>query len=306
MPPVAPSPSLSLKGLFPPLTTPFADNGDLDLSALKANIEKLNHEPLRGYVIGGSNGEFTSLSWDERLEVVRAAREVIPRDRLLIAGSGMESTRATIELTRRMADLGADAAIVVTPSYFKARMTAPALERHFTEVADTSPIPVVLYNVPANTGLDLPAAVAVKLSAHPRVIGLKDSGGDITKIGLMLHDASAGFQILAGSASFLLAAAVLGAVGAVAALANLAPRRLAQMLAALDSGDLAAARAIQLRLIEVNTAVTSRFGVPGLKAALDMLGYLGGRARLPLLPLPDEDRATLRTILVRAGLLDPA
>ncbi len=306
MPPVASPSSPSLRGLFPPLTTPFADNGDLALPALQANIEKLNHEPLRGYVIGGSNGEFTSLSWDERLDVVRAARAVIPGDRLLIAGSGMESTRATVELTRRMADLGADAAIVVTPSYFKARMTAPALERHFTEVADTSPVPIVLYSVPANTGLDLPATVAVKLAAHPRVIGLKDSGGDIAKIGLMLHDAPAGFQILAGSASFLLAAAVLGAVGAVAAMANLAPRRLVQMLAALEGCDLAAARAIQLDIIELNTAVTSRFGVPGLKAALDLLGYQGGRARLPLLPLPDEDRATLRGILVRAGLLDPA
>lgn len=289
-------------GLFPPVTTPFRADGALDLDQLRANLEKLNREPLAGYVLGGSNGEFTSLTWDERLEVVRAARAVTPQDRLLIAGSGMESTRATIALTRHMAELGADAALVITPSYYKGRMTPAALEAHFREVADASPLPVILYSVPANTGIDLPAASVVKLAQHPNIIGLKDSGGDITKIGLMLHQVPAGFQILAGSGGFLLSAMMLGATGGVVALANIAPRSLARMIAALGAGDLAEARAIQLRLIETNIAVTARFGVAGLKTALDMLGYHGGPVRAPLMPLPDEDAATLRNILSRAGL----
>jgi len=292
----------SLKGLFPPVTTPFRADGDLDLDKLRANFDQLAGEPLAGYVVGGSNGEFTSLTVDERLEVVRAARAATARDRLVIAGAGMESTRATIALTRQMAEAGADAALVITPSYYKGRMTPAALEEHFTRVADASPLPVILYSVPVNTGIDLPAASVVRLAKHPNIIGLKDSGGDITKIGLMLHQVPAGFQILAGSGSFLLSAMMLGATGGVVALANIAPRALQTMIRALESGDIAQARSIQLRLIETNMAVTSRFGVPGLKTALDMLGYYGGPVRGPLQPLPDEDAATLRNILTVAGL----
>jgi 4-hydroxy-2-oxoglutarate aldolase len=273
---------------------------------LRSNLEKLNGQPLAGYVLGGSNGEFTSLTIEERLEVVKAARQVTPSDRLLIAGSGLESTRGTVDLTKRVADLGADVAIVVTPGYFKARMTAAALEAHYRQVADAAAIPILLYSVPANTGVDLPAAAVARLAAHPNIIGLKDSGGDITKIGQMVYDCGAsrpGFQILAGSAGFLLPALSVGAVGGVLALANIAAGRLHELYKKFQAGDLAGARAIHLPLIEVNTAITARFGVAGLKAAMDMLGYFGGAPRLPLLPLAEEDRVTLRNILVKAELL---
>ncbi len=296
---------LSLAGVFPPVPTPFKDNGDVDYAHLQSNLELLNREPLRGYVIGGSNGEFTSLTQDEKLKVVRLARAVAPDDRLIIAGSGMESTRATIELTRQMAEAGANAALVVTPGYFKARMTVAALVTHYQQVADASPIPVILYSVPANTGVDLPPAAVAKLAAHPNIIGLKDSGGDITKIGQMVHETPPEFQILAGSAGFFLATLAVGGVGGVMATANIAAAQLHDLYTAFHAGRLDAARAVQLPLIEVNAAVTVRYGVAGLKAAMDMLGYYGGAPRLPLLPLADDEKAALRAVLIKAGLLAP-
>jgi 4-hydroxy-2-oxoglutarate aldolase len=296
--------ALSLAGLFPPVPTPFSADGALDLEALRGLIESLNQDPLAGYVLGGSNGEFTSLTADERLQVVSAARAVVPRGRLLIAGSGAESTRETIALTRAMAERGAEAVLVVTPSYFRGRMTPAALEGHFRAVADAAPVPVVLYNVPANTGVDLTAATAIKLSRHPNIIGLKDSGGDLQKMALVIRDAAPGFQVLAGSAGFLLPALVLGAVGGIAALANLAGRPLDRMAQALRAGALDEARTIQLRLVESNLAVTARFGVAGLKAALALCGRPVGVVRPPLVALEAEEHTALRAILVKAGLLE--
>ena len=294
---------ISLAGLFPPIPTPFKENGDVDYVHLQSNLNRWNQEPLNGYVLGGSNGEYVFLTPEERVETVRRVRQLIPPGRLLIAGSAMEATRDTIALTRRMAEAGADVAIVVTPSYYKGRMTAAALEHHYRQVADASPIPVMLYNVPANTGVDMPAQVAINLATHPNIVGLKESGGDVAKIGFMVQETPADFQILAGSAGFLLGALAVGAVGGVAALANIAAAPLVRMVEAFYRGDLAGARKMQLRWIEANTAVTSRFGVPGLKAAMDMLGYYGGPVRSPLLPLSEEDQAALRKVLVKAGLL---
>jgi 4-hydroxy-2-oxoglutarate aldolase len=215
----------------------------------------------------------------------------------------MESTQQTIDLTGRMAGAGADAAIVVTPCYYRGGMTAAALVRHYRQVADASPVPVVLYSVPANTGIDLPAQAAIALAKHPNIIGMKDSGGDVAKIGYMAHETRADdFQILAGSAGFLLGALAVGAVGGVCALANIAASRLIRLWESFMQGRATEARALQLPLIEANTAVTSRFGVPGLKAAMDMLGYYGGPVRPPLMPLPEEDKVTLRKILEKAEL----
>jgi 4-hydroxy-2-oxoglutarate aldolase len=296
--------SISLAGIFPPIPTPFKSNEDIDFDHLQSNLERWNKEPLNGYVVGGSNGEFVFLTLDERVEVVRRARQLAPRDRLIIAGSGMESARETIAMANRMARAGADVALVVTPNYFKSRMTAAALERYYRQVADASPLPVMIYSVPPNTGVDMPAQAVIALAQHPNIIGIKDSGGDVTKIGLMAHETrGADFQIVAGSAGFLLGALAVGAVGCVPALGNIAGGKLAQLLEAFKQGDMETARAIQHPLIEANTAVTARFGVPGLKAALDMLGYYGGPVRSPLLPLSLEDTEVLKRILIKAGLL---
>lgn len=258
---------------------------------------------MDGYVIGGSNGEFAYLTIDERFHVVRAVKEGLPPDRVLIAGAGMESTRATIDLTQRMADAGADAVLVLTPHYFTGKMTADALEHHYLEVAEASPLPVLLYSVPANTGLNLPAEAVIHLAPHPNIVGMKDSGGDITRIGHLVKNTPDDFSMFAGSGGFYLGALAIGVVGLVGALANIAAPELAQMVDHFRQGQLDKARDLQLRLIAPNYAVTSRFGVAGLKSAMEMMGFYGGPVRSPLLPLSADEKIELRRILTEADLL---
>jgi 4-hydroxy-2-oxoglutarate aldolase len=259
--------------------------------------------PLRGFVALGSNGEFVLLSEKEKLLVIEQARAAVPTDRLLIAGTGCESTLATIALTKEAARLGADAALVVTPSYYRGRMTAAALTKHYLAVAEAAPIPVVLYNMPANTGVDLTPEVVLAVAAHPNVAGIKDSGGNVVAMAEVCQAAPPGFQLLAGSGGFFLAALSVGAVGGIMALANIAPGECHALWQHFRRGELAAAQALQLRLVRVNTAVTKLWGVAALKRAMDMLGLYGGPVRAPLLPLNEDQTTLLRTLLEDSGLV---
>ncbi|KAF5911276.1 hypothetical protein HPG69_019644 [Diceros bicornis minor] len=214
---------------------------------------------LAGFVVQGSNGEFPLLTSSERLEVVSRVRQATSKDKLLLAGSGCESTQATVEMTLSMAQVGADAAMVVTPCYYRGRMSSAALIHHYTKVADLSPIPVVLYSVPANTGLDLPVDAVVTLSQHPNIVGIKDSGGDVTRIGLIVHKTRRqDFHVLAGSAGFLLAGYAVGAVGGICALANVLGAQVCQLERLCLTGQWEDAQKLQHRLIEPNTAVSSQ------------------------------------------------
>ncbi len=295
--------SISLKGCYPPIPTPFDEHGRVDHEHLASNIQKWQETPLRGFAVLGSNGEAVLLREAEKVEVWKTAGEAIDDDHLFIAGTGCESTAETLELTEKAAGLGADVALIVTPHYYKARMDRRALVTHYTTIADRSPIPIVLYNVPASTGLDMGADVVIELAAHPRIIGLKESSGNVIKMGQVLAAAREGFQVLAGSGSFLLPALSVGAVGGVMALASVAPHELDEIVSSFDKGDLRKAKDIQLRLIAPNAAVTSQFGIAGLKAALDLIGMYGGPVRPPLLPLEPPQREELRRILQRAELL---
>jgi len=295
--------ALSMAGVFPPIPTPFDANGELDLQALAFNLQKWNQYPLAGYVVLGTNGEFPYLSETEKLTFLEAARKHIPAGKLFMAGTGCESTHTTIALTKKVAALGADVALLITPSYYKSKMDAAGLTDYYLKVAEASPIPVSIYNMPANTNVDMPADLIVKLSQHPNVVGVKDSGGNLAKLGEIVRYARAGFQVLAGSAGFLYPALCLGAVGGVLALANIAPQQCCDIHSLYSQGKHAEARDLQLRMIVPNTAVTGKFGVPGLKAAMDMLGYRGGAPRSPLLPLPDGQKEVLRGILKDAGIL---
>ncbi|MBI4735896.1 MAG: dihydrodipicolinate synthase family protein [candidate division NC10 bacterium] len=296
-------PPLSMAGIFPPIPTPFDATGELDLKALAANLEKWNRYPLSGYVVLGTNGEFPYLTESEKLTYFEAARKHIPPTKLFMAGTACESTHSTIALTKKAAALGADVAILVTPSYYKSRMDAAGLSHYYLSVADVSPIPVSLYNMPANTTVDMPADLIIALSQHPNILGVKDSGGNLAKLGEIIRSARPGFQVLAGSAGFLYPALCVGAIGGVLALANIAPQQCCDIVSLFKHGKHEDARELQLRMIAPNTAVTARFGVPGLKAALDLLGYYGGPPRSPLLPLNDAQKDTLRSVLVGAGIL---
>ncbi|KAF1580495.1 4-hydroxy-2-oxoglutarate aldolase, mitochondrial, partial [Eudyptes moseleyi] len=293
--PSGPGHTLDLRGIFPPLTTPFSPTQEVDYARLEGNLRRYASIPFRGLVVLGSNGEYPYLAPHERLQMVSCVRRALPRDRLLLAGSGCESTQATIELTVSMAEAGADVALVVTPCYYRGAMTSAALVQHYTEVADASPIPVVLYSVPANTGLDLPLEAVLALAQHPNILGIKDSGGDITRMGLMVHKTrQEDFQVLAGSAGFLLASYALGASGGVCALANVLGAPLCQLDHLCREGRWQEARDLQHRLIEPNVAVTRRFGIPGLKKAMEWFGYYGGPCRAPLAPLSPPQVEELR------------
>lgn len=294
---------ISLAGIFPPIPTPFDTHGEVACERLSENIQRWCSTPVAGLLLLGSNGECPYLTDEEKVRVLETARAAIPRDKLFLAGTGCESTVATVKLVERAAKIGADAAMVITPSYFKAKMDGAALRRHFVGVADHSPIPIIIYNIPANTGVDMSAETALELAQHPNIISIKDSSGNLVKLGEILRSAPPHFQVLAGAASFLYAAMVLGAVGGIAALANVAPELCCRLYDTVRLGNHDEARQLQLRLIPANNAVTSKFGVPGLKQALDWAGYYGGPPRSPLAPLDSSQQATLRGILLEAGIL---
>jgi 4-hydroxy-2-oxoglutarate aldolase len=295
--------TISMAGIFPPIPTPFDADGELNLKALSSNFERWNRFPLAGYVVLGTNGEFPYLSHEEKLTLFESARKHIPPGKLFMAGTGCESTRNTIALTRQAAGLGADVALLISPSYYKSRMDAAGLTHYYLSVADASPIPVSIYNMPANTNLDMTADLIVKLSEHPNIAGVKDSGGNLSKLGEIVKCARPGFEVLAGSAGFLYPALCQGAVGGVLALANIAPQLCCDIVALFRQGRHAEARELQLRMIAPNNAVTARFGVPGLKAAMEMTGYYGGMPRSPMLPLNESQRDLVRGLLQAAGIL---
>lgn len=295
--------SLSLAGIFPPIPTPFDAEGAVAHDRLAENIAWWCATSVAGLVVLGTNGEFAYLNDQEKLDVFRTARAAIPRDRLFIAGTGCESTRSTLQLTEQAAVVGADMVVVITPNYFKSRMDAAAMRRHYLQVAEHSPVPVTIYNMPANTGVDMPAETVIELAQHPNIVGIKDSSGNLAKLGEIIHAAPPHFQVLAGSASFLYAAMLLGAVGGVAALANIAPELCCQLYDLIKAGHHEPARQLQFKLIAPNTAVTSRWGVPAIKQALDWLGHYGGLPRSPLGPLDAAQQASLRAILTAAEIL---
>lgn len=289
---------VNFAGVFPPITTPFDDDGEVDPAAIRSNVARWIPSGVRGIVALGSNGEAPLLDEKESDVVIAAARDGVPCDRVLIAGTGRESTRATIDASRRAAALGADAVLVRTPSYFKPRMTPDAFAAHYSAVADAVSVPVVLYNYPAVTGVNLTADAVARLARHPNIVGIKETSTDVGQIAAYI-DASAGqdFAVLAGSAAGFYPALCLGARGAILAAACVVPRLCVQLFDAFNRGDLANARELQRRLIPIALAVTSGHGVPGLKAAMQLAGYTGGKPRPPLSPVSDDAVAMLRGAL---------
>lgn len=293
----------SLAGVLPPVPTPFNPGGEVHHPALTANLERLNSYGLAGYVILGSNGETVYLSHDEKIALLETARKAIPPNKWMIAGTGCESTRATIELTREAAKIGADAALIITPHFYGGKMTDEALTRHYFTVADASPIPVILYNVPKFTHIDLGAQTVARMAEHPNILGIKDSGGNISKIADMVRLTRRDFQVLAGSGGFFFPALAVGAGGGIMAVANIAPQLALDIYQLFKKGSMGETAELQRKMLPLNTAVTGRFGIAGLKAALDMLGYYGGPVRSPLREMDEGDRETLRSILREAEVI---
>lgn len=291
-----------LRGIFAPIPTPFVDE-EIAYDRLEENLHRWGKTGLSGVVVMGSNGEAPYLDEDEKAALWSFARKHFPQDKTVIAGTGQESTRATIRLTKKAADAGASAALVINPSYFKASMKEPALERFYTDVADRSPVPILIYNMPGNTGVNLSSGLVVKLSRHTNIAGVKDSSGNIVQISEIIHGAPEGFSVFAGSASFLLPSLVMGARGGTLASANVAADLCVKIFDLAVEGKIAEAREIQKSILHLNALVTAKYGVAGLKAAMDMVGYFGGLPRRPMLPATDAEKEDVRKALEKLGLI---
>lgn len=287
-----------LGGIYPPLPTFFDEREQLDLATLQRHIQRIGHSGIAGYVVMGSNGEAVHLSSDERRQVMETARNIAGVDAQILAGCGEQSTIVTIANCRQAAQSGADFALVLPPFYYKGRMNNVALLAHYRTIADYSPIPVVIYNMPASAaGLDIDAATIIALAQHPNIVGVKDSAGNMAKLSRVVGTVAPQFRVFAGSAGYLLPALAVGAVGAVAALANIFPSEVCRLQELFDAGQLEEARLLQARLVPANTAVTETYSVAGLKAALELVHGYGGRPRSPLQPVTEQERTTLAQIL---------
>ncbi len=291
-----------VRGIFAPIATAFDASGEVDYSTFAGNTVTFGATKLSGLVVLGSNGEFTLLSHEEKVKLVETARNHLPEGKMVIAGTGCESFRETLQLTKECAAVGADVALVVTPNYYKKDMNEAALGNFYTMLADASPIPVMIYNMPGNSGVNVPSSLTLKLAAHPNITGIKDSGGNIVQISEVLAKAPEGFSVFAGSGSYLLATLMLGGVGGTLAVANVVPDYCAEIQENFEKGDLEKARKMQLALLPLNTAVTSRFGIGGMKAAMDMVGFKGGLPRLPILPAGEDTRKEIARILKELGI----
>ena len=283
---------MKLQGIFPPITTPFDHAGNLYAAKLQHNIEKWNRTTLAGYVVIGSTGESVMLTAEEKVELWEmVARHAAP-EKLLIAGTGVESVRETVSLTNRAADLGYKAALVKTPHYYKNLLArADAQTLYYRAVADQARIPVIIYNFPQATALDIPAAAVAELSHHPNIIGIKESSGNMEKVMQMMRESRPGFQVTVGSAPTLWPSLLMGATGAILAFANAAPYAAIAIWEAYRMREEEAGRDWQNRIARAAMLVTTKYGIPGLKHAMDLNGYYGGPPRLPLsVPTPEAKR----------------
>jgi 4-hydroxy-2-oxoglutarate aldolase len=286
-----------VNGIFPALTTPFEADGSVSLSGVKENIRRYNQTGFAGYVVLGSTGESVMLSRDEGEGVLAAVKEVAAPDKLLIAGTGVESTAETIARTKRAAALGYRAALVKTPYYYKPFYGAASYLQHYRAVADSSPIPILLYSVPIFTGVTLETAEILALSEHPNVAGIKDSSGSIQRIGEVVANAPKDFCVLTGGAGVIYPALAVGARGAILALANAMPEKCVELYELTQQNRHAEAREVQHQIVNASKSIVSEGGIAGVKYAMDLRGYKGGAPRLPLLPLSVEKKQRIESVI---------
>lgn len=294
-----------LQGVYAPIPTPYL-NDEIAYEKLDKNLDHWLETKLSGLVVMGSNGEFVFLDPEEKRSLTEFVCNKAAGKKPVIVGTGAESTRETIRLSKEAGNLGASAVLIVTPHYYKSSMTPNALKHYYLNVAEASTIPLIIYNMPGNTGINIPAKLISELSVHPNIIGVKDTGGNIVQISEIINSTSPEFTVFAGSASYFFTSLAVGAKGGTLSLANIFPNELVQIQTLFNSGQIEQARKLQLSLLESNNAVTARWGVAGLKSALDYMGLFGGDPRLPVLPLEEADKKELHAILDRAKQGNPS
>lgn len=283
---------MKLHGIFPPIATPFNHEGEMWKVKVQHNIEKWNVTGLAGYVVCGSTGESVMLTTEEKIQLFEWVAQYAAPEKLLIAGTGVESVRETVALTNRAAEIGYKVAMIRTPHYYKNLINNAAAQMlYYRAVADQSKLPLIIYNWPQTTGIDIAAEAVAELSHHPNIIAIKESSGNLEKVLQMLREVKKGFQVLTGSAPTLEPSLAAGCVGAVLAFANAAPYATISIWEAHRTRESEAAMDWQNRIGRAAYLVTAKHGVPGLKHAMDLAGYYGGPPRLPLtVPTPQAKK----------------
>lgn len=294
--------SNGFKGIFTPLTTPY-DDDQISSEKLRENIEKYNDYDLSGYLVLGSTGESVFLSDMESEELVKTAKKAAASDKTIIAGTAKESTQLTLEFTNRMADKGADAALIRTPSYMKSLMDKEALRTHFLTIADSSKIPILIYHIPRSTGLTISSKLIADLSEHPNIAGLKDSSGNMAFLGETIPQLHPNFDFLLGAASIFLPGLIMGASGGIITLSSIAPSQCLKLFSLYHEKKWEEAVKLQFELIPLNKAIIETYGIPATKYALDLLGYHGGACRPPLRSLEQTGKQDIKAILQKLNLL---
>lgn len=292
---------MNLEGIFAPLTTPFERDGGFAVGRLGENIGRYNATALAGYVINGSTSESVLLLWSEVYRAWETARNAAAPGKILIAGSGAESTTETIEHTRRAAEMGFDAALVRTPSFYKPAINDELLAQHYMRVADASRIPVLIYSVPVFTHVTVEASLIKRVATHKNIAGIKDSSGNVEGVAAIIAAAPKGFQTLVGSGATLRESLERGAQGAILAVADAFPEICVEIWSATRNGDSDCARRLQEKLTPPSKLLGPRHGIAGLKYALDRLGYFGGAPRPPLLPLDGAARREIDAMLAEVA-----
>jgi 4-hydroxy-2-oxoglutarate aldolase len=288
---------MQLNGVIAPICTPFEENGEVHYDALRKSIAQYIRAGLNGFVVLGSTGEAPLLSADEKRQILQVAREAADGSQL-IAGTGTESVKETLALIHHAAALNYDAALVLTPHFYRSQMTRPESQvGFFRSVADASPIPVLIYNFPQMTGIDLMLETVSQLSEHPNITGIKESAPDLDRIAKLTKSLPAGFDVLVGASSKFHESLCLGAKGGIVAIANAVPSHVLQIFDRFQSGDVAGSCAAQQNIAHA-ADVAARYGIQGLKYAMDLMGYFGGLSRLPLLPLSVEQKAEIELLIV--------
>lgn len=288
---------MKLNGIFPAITTPFDADGALAVDRLRDNIGRYNRLPLTGYVAVGSTGESVLLTRSEVEQIFGAVREAAAPGRILIAGVGSESTPETISRAKAAADRGFDCVLVKTPSFYKSALTPDTLNEHYRRVADASKLPVILYSIPQLTGVALEADLVARLAEHPNIIGIKESSGNVQRVGEIIAAAPAKFQTVVGSADTLYASLMLGAVGGVLALADCLPEMCIELHRAVAGDQMATARELNRRILPASKKIVRQLGIPGVKCAMDYRGYYGGPVRGPLQPLNEAQKREVESVV---------
>jgi 4-hydroxy-2-oxoglutarate aldolase len=288
--------AIDLAGVFPPLTTPFDVSGRLDLSSFRRNLRDYNRFRFRGYLVLGSSGEAASLLFEERVKLIEAARRETGKEKLLLVGTGAQSFQETLKLTQVAASVSADAALVLSPFYYKPAMTSEILSKFYRKLARAARLPILIYSIPQFTGFQMGVPLLAELSRKPNIIGLKESSGNISYLSEIIEATGRRFQCLTGSALTFMPSLTLGTVGGILAIANVAPQECIEIYEDFKAGKLKDAALKQRKIMKLARAVTAGFGVAGLKACITLAGFHGGYPRSPLQPLPPDGRAVIRKL----------